>query len=92
MSTSNGGLARTRISNRDVAFYEDNTARQLRIMNLVRSITLLVTDADVLEQLAGPLAQITESAGQTRRALIEHRAGAQGAVVGDAVAGVNDEL
>ena len=58
MSTSNGGLARTRISNRDVAFYEDNTARQLRIMNLVRSITLLVTDADVLEQIAGPLAQI----------------------------------
>ena len=43
MSTSNGGLTRTRISNRDVAFYEDNTARQLRIMNLVRSITLLVT-------------------------------------------------
>ena len=34
---------------------------------------------------AGPLAQITESAGQTRRALIEHRAGAQGAVVGDGV-------
>ena len=92
MSTSNGGTARTRISNRDVAFYEDNTARQLRIMNLVRTITLLVTDADVLEQLAGPLAQITESAGKTRRALIEHRDRAQGAVVDDAVAGVNDEL
>lgn len=85
MSMLNGGLTRTRISNRDVAFYEDNTARQLKIMRLVRAITLLVTDADVLEEIAGPLAQITESAGQTRRALIEHRAGAQGAVVGDEV-------
>ena len=87
MSMLNGGPARMRISNRDVAFYEDNTARQLRIMNLVRSITLLVTDADVLEQIAGPLAMITESAGQTRRALIEHRGRAQGAVVEDEVLG-----
>ena len=64
MSTSNGGLTRTRISNRDVAFYEDNTARQLRIMNLVRSITLLVTDADVLEQLAGPLRRLRSRRGR----------------------------
>lgn len=32
-----------------------------------------VTDADVMEKITRRLASITEAAGQTRRALIEHR-------------------
>ena len=47
-------------------------------MDEIRGITLDVTDADLLELIARRLANITELAGQTRRALIEHRDGKQG--------------
>lgn len=75
MSSINGGTptTRRRISNRDVEFYEENIARMLRIMREVRSITLDVTDADVMELIAGRLANITEAAGRTRRSLIAER-------------------
>lgn len=75
MSNWNGisPTTRRRISNREVAFYEENIARMLHIMNEVRGITLDVTDADVMELIAGRLAHITEAAGRTRRALIAAR-------------------
>lgn len=72
MSKSSNGQRR-RISNGDVEFYEENIARMLHILNEVRGITLDVTDADLMEAIAMRLAAITESAGQTRRALIAHR-------------------
>ena len=79
MSKSNDGLAsRIRLTDRDVWFYEDSIARQLSIMDEIRGITLDVTDADLLELIARRLANITELAGQTRRALIEHRDRKQG--------------
>lgn len=79
MSKLNDGLAsRTRLTDRDVWFYEDSIARQLSIMDEIRGITLDVTDADLLELIARRLANITELAGQTRRALIEHRDSKQG--------------
>ncbi len=80
MNKSNNGhvmTARKRISNADVEFYEDNIARMLHILNEVRGITLDVTEADLMEAIAMRLAAITESAGQTRRALIAHRDGKQ---------------
>lgn len=67
------GSTRTRLSNDDIKFYEENVARMLSIMDEVRGITLDVTNADLLELISRRLAYITEYAGQTRRSLIARR-------------------
>lgn len=86
MDRSGGGKARrsrTRISNGDVEFYEENIARMLSIINEVRGISLDVTDPALLESIIGRLARITEQAGRTRRSLIAQRDEQQGAGSGD---------
>lgn len=71
--SGDGKVRRTRISDRDVEFYEENIARMNGIINQVRGIMLDVSDPAVLEAISGRLTIIIERAGQTRRALIAHR-------------------
>lgn len=61
--------SRRRLSDADLAFYEDNVARQLRIIERVRVITLDL-DADSLAHVHRFLTDIIEAAGGTKKDLI----------------------
>ena len=79
MTLSDGSTRRRiKLTHGRTAFYEDNIARQLRIMDEIRAITVTIDDPDVLEAVARRLATIAEAAGQTRRALIDERDAEQG--------------